>query len=404
MTQRAACLLPVLIAWSSFAWAQPYSLPVLPAEHKSTTDLKTGAEVTFLTTAPGHDTNLYFHERSWLNDSSMIIFMSDRASEDGQGMGLMGYLTTTGELVVFKTPGGYLSGATAAVNKPAVYALRGNDVVELTLDIKPADSDTVSSTVTAAERVLCALPAHEGTTSLNENCTGEWLAIGATRWEHMDGAGIVLINAASGKTRDLCKVGDPPVFAWHVQWSHTDPNYLSFAGLEPRLWVVDIRDGQPRNPYPQWPNELVTHEHWWVDDQIVFCGGLHPAPTEESHVKTVNIHTGMVRIIGAGAWWPDGTDEEIAKQNFWHCAGSDDGRWVVADNWHGDLTLFEGKTTRPRLLTQGHRTYGIGDHPEMGWDRKGRQVVFASHQLGDVNVAVATIPEHYQKENPTKAK
>jgi hypothetical protein len=48
------------------------------------------------------------------------------------------------------------------------------------------------------------------------------------------------------------------------------------------------------------------------------------------------------------------------------------------------------------LLTSGHRTYGKGEHPHMGWDRKGEKVVFASNMLGDVNVCVATIPKAWQ--------
>jgi hypothetical protein len=60
--------------------------------------------------------------------------------------------------------------------------------------------------------------------------------------------------------------------------------------------------------------------------------------------------------------------------------------------------LFDGKTSRPHLLTTNHRTYGGGEHPEVGWDRKGERVVFASHKLGGVTVCVATIPPAWQKE------
>ena len=76
------------------------------------------------------------------------------------------------------------------------------------------------------------------------------------------------------------------------------------------------------------------------------------------------------------------------------------GRWVAADNWHGDIMLFEGKTSRPRLLTAGHRTYGKGEHPHVGWDRAGRQVVFTSHLLGSPDVCVATVPEAWQDALP----
>ncbi|MFH1742314.1 MAG: hypothetical protein ABIH23_25195 [bacterium] len=369
-------------------WAEAYDLQALPTEHKMITDPKTGAELTFLTTDPAQDTNFYFHERSWLVDGSLILFTSDRA--DG---GLMGYIVETGELVRITTPTGGLGGATAAVNRPSVYAQRGEDVVELTLSIDiSSDVKQTPSKVMASERIICAVPGR--TTALNENADGTKLAFGVS------GPAIVVIDIQTGEVRELCRLADPPGYGGHVQWSHTDPNLLSFAGRENRLWVVDIRDGKPRNIYPQVADELVTHEHWWVDDQMVFCGGLHPKPTEDAHVKVINIYTGVVRILGAGAWWPGATDEEIAKLNFWHCSGSDDGRWVAADNWYGDITLFEGKTTRPHILTEGHRTYGSGVHPHVGWDRKGKQVIFTSHILGDPNVCVATIPQEWQDANP----
>ena len=74
---------------------------------------------------------------------------------------------------------------------------------------------------------------------------------------------------------------------------------------------------------------------------------------------------------------------------------------MVADNWHGDLTIFEAQTTRPHLLTQGHRTYGKGEHPHVGWDRNGEQVVFTSHLLGNPNVCLARIPKAMQEANVT---
>ena len=148
------------------------------------------------------------------------------------------------------------------------------------------------------------------------------------------------------------------------------------------MWVVDIREGVPRNVYLAEEGELVTHESWWVNDQLLFCGGKSPTPAELSHVKVLNIYSGEVRIVGAGAWWPEATPAEAARLNWWHAAGSADGRWVAADNWHGDIMLFEGKTTRPHLLTTGHRTYGKGEHPHVGWDRKGEKVVFGSTPAG----------------------
>ena len=382
------CLAALLaLSSASLAESAPYPLPVLPAEHKQVIDPKTGATLTFLTTSPAKDLNLYFHERSWLADESVILFNSNR----DQG-GLMGYITATGELLRFTTPRGGLSCATAAINDVGLYAIRnGKEAVELRLTLAVSDNPPEkSSTVTASERIICTLPSGPGT-SLNESCDGTKLAVGVSGGD--DGShAIITIDIATGATREVCRIPDPPGYGGHVQWSRSNPNLLSFAGRPQRLMVVDIRDGRPRNVYKTVGDEHVTHECWWVDDQLLFVGGVHPEPTEDSHVKVVDVATGTVRIIGAGAWWPGGTDEAIAKVNWWHPSGSVDGHWVAADNWHGDIMLFEGKTTRPRLLTEGNRTYGHGEHPHVGWDRTGDAVVFTSHKLGSPDVCIATIP------------
>ncbi|GMW00483.1 MAG: hypothetical protein AMXMBFR84_16200 [Candidatus Hydrogenedentota bacterium] len=379
------------------AMAAPINLSVLPAEHKHEVDPVTGAELTYLTTNPARDVNLYFHERSWLADGSMILFVSQR--EHG---GLMGYLTATGELVALQNANGALGGATAANVGPRFYAQQGNDILEITLSIQISpNAPPEASRVTAIDRTIATLPPGSGHCSLNENATGEWISVGMTTPGDGGLPAIYIINIASGIVRELCRVPKSPGYQHHVQWSRTNPYLLSFAGDNQRLQVVDIRDGIIHNVYKAIENELVTHESWWVDDQIIFCGGVNPKPTEDSHVKVLNIYNGQVRIAGAGAWWPAATPETITRLNWWHAAGSADGRWIIADNWHGDLMLFEGQTTRPKLLTKDHRTYGKGDHPHVGWDRTGRQAVFTSHRLGNPDVCVATIPEQWQADNST---
>lgn len=393
MTPRLLCCC-VLLAPATLA---DYVLPVSPAEHQQMVDPATGVELNFLTTHPDQDTNLYFHERSWLADDSLILFNSAR--DKG---GTMGYVTATGELIRFQTPEGGVEGATAARNRSSVFALRGREVLELALRISsPADTGS-RSLVTVRERKIAVLPDLNFSTSLNESADGRYLSMGAHAGDALGGRGqILLIAVESGEVTVLCEVPESIGYQAHVQWSNTNPNLLSFAGkAEHRLWVVDIRNGVPRNAYVQQEGELVTHESWWVNDQILFCGGTHAEPTEDAHVKVLNIHSGEVRIVGAGAWWAGGAPSEIAKENWWHADGGPYGRWVVADNWHGDIVLFQANTTRERELTLGHRTYGKGDHPHVGWDNRGAQVVFTSHLLGDPNVCVATIPQAWQDENP----
>ncbi len=405
-----------LIANSTLAAETSYPLEIHPPEHRRMMDPKTGAELLFLTTVPGNDANLYFHEYSWLADESVILFNSSRTNG-----GLMGYVTATGELIRLTTPQGGLSGATAAAKGNSFFAVRGRSIVEIKLAIEPSPAPaTRPSRVTATERVLCTLTDGGPCTSLNPSCDGKYVALGVSGFaDTTRGPAICKINVKTGKLSEVCRLPQQPAFGGHVQWSRTNPNLISFAGGRgptgdvagprhtskgpedyagrgQRLWVVDIRNGIPRNVYMAEEGELVTHESWWVNDQLLFCGGKGQKPVELSHVKALNIYSGEVRIAGAGAGWPEATPKSAAHLNWWHVAGSGDGRWIAADNWHGEIMLFEGKTTRPHLLTAGHRTYGKGEHPHVGWDRKGEKVVFASHLLGDLNVCVATIPMAWQ--------
>jgi len=369
----------------------PYALEVSPREDVARTDPETGAELRFLTRGEHRDTNLYFHQRSWLADSSLVFFFSSRPAG-----GLMAYVVATGELVrITAADGSALRHPTAARHRNSVFALAGDRVVEiqLTLTVGPVGAEPRTA-VMAQERVLCTVRGID--VYLNESCDGRHLAAGGRALEGSTRPGLVLIDTTTGGWRRLCDLPEGVEYHGHVQWSLTHPHWLSFAGAPHRLWVVDIRDGRPWCPYREQRDELVTHEFWWVNDQLLFCGGFHPKPTEDSHIKAIDLRSGIVRVIGVGSWWPDATPAEVARRNWWHAAGSEDGRWIAADNWHGDIVLFEGKTTRPRLLTGGHRTYGGGTHPEVGWDRRGEQVVFASHKLGGVTVCIATIPERWQ--------
>lgn len=393
LTTALLTTIATLSAMADPVLSREYSLPVFPREDSFQKDSETGAELLFLTKGEYKDTNLYFHQRSWLADGSIILFFSSR--DKG---GLMGYIVETGELVqITAADGQKLHAPTAAVNRNSVFAMAGDRVLEIDLSLSiRAKKDAKHAKVTAHERCLCTIRGID--VYLNESCDGRYLAAGGAAIEGASKPSLVLIDEATGQWERLCDMPEGVAYHGHVQWSMTNPYWVSFAGAPDRLWVVDIRDRKPWCPYRQKPDETVTHESWWVNDQLIFCGGIHPKPTEDSHVKVINMRTGNVRIVGEGSWWPDAKPEDIARRNWWHAAAGEDGRWVAADNWHGDIMLFDDKTARPHLLTANHRSYGKGEHPEVGWDRKGRQVIFASHKIGGVTVCVATIPREWQDE------
>ena len=124
---------------------------------------------------------------------------------------------------------------------------------------------------------------------------------------------------------------------------------------------------------------------------------VHPKPAEDSHVKVVNLRTGEVRLLAAGAWHPGIIDDDAAKSNYWHCSGADNGRWVAADNWYGDITIIDTKTVRPHVLTTANREYGHGEHPHVGWDRKSQRVIFTSERNGSADICIAELPGEWGK-------
>ncbi|MEO2049697.1 MAG: DUF1961 family protein [Pirellulales bacterium] len=418
-------LLLVVITFLSFtqAFAEPrpvrsYPLEVIPPEHQREIDPTTGAELLFLTSDPAVDTNLYYHELSWLSDSSMILFHSDRV-----GSGLMGYLVKTGELVHIGDGETKLRGDTAALHRNSVFAVADDHIVEIHFTIDyTKDLKGRASRVIAHERILFQDSTLLKRTQLNENANGTLLSY-YNKEKEVDSdepRPIFLVDIESGAARELVSLPAEPGRFGHVQWSRTNPHLLSLssgAGNRPvrsgpqiessgqtdyatrrqRLWVIDIREGVPRNIYQAVEGEIVTHAVWWLNDTILFTGAVDFDGKVLSHVKLIDVHRGDVRVAGAGFWWPDADPAELGRLNWWHPAGSDDGNWIVADNWHGDLALFEGRTTRPHILTKGHRTYGKGEHPHPGWDRKGDQVVFTSHKLGSPDVCIAKVPDSFQE-------
>jgi hypothetical protein len=374
--------------------SREYGLPVLPPERRSVTDSATGAELLFLTTDPATDQALYYEQRSWLADGSMILFMSSR--KEG---GLMGYLTKSGHLVRITTPTGGLGGATAAARGTKLYACRGKEIVELSLRLRDGVGSRMPA-VTARERVLATLPEDVGgpVTALSESADGAMVALGVGRDRGRSpesSAAVITVSTRTGKMNEIARM-PAREFSGHVMFSRDDPSMVYYLRAGSFRTVLDARSGKVVFEHRRQEGEYATHHCWWKGPLITFCGGFHLPPTEDGDVKTLNIRTGEVRIVGRGNWWPRAVPRELAACNWWHSAGDEQGRWIAADNWHGDIGLFHSVTTRTRILTQGHRTYGSGVHPEVGWDRVGRQVVFSSHKLGNVDVCVATVPRAWQ--------
>ncbi|TFG99216.1 MAG: hypothetical protein E4H13_09110 [Calditrichales bacterium] len=369
-------------------WQKEWQCEVYPPEHLLTNDAQTGAQLRYITTHPGKDVNLYFDLNCWTADQSLLVFYSDRSGRQE----LFGYLPQSGEIVRLQPDDQSPAyNATVDYQSQDLYVVRDNCAYQWHVEIHLSAQTSQPSEVRIRERKITAAP--DSTTffmGFTESADGRYLSAGLnhTGSEQQD---IIALDIESGDMRVLYSGSKIS----HVQFSKYNPNLLRFSHSPQRMWYIDLREAQIARPlHQQEPGELVTHEDWWIDDQMTFCGGYRE---EESHVKLIDIHSGLTRIIGAGSWWPEKTPRELSQVNWWHASGARDGRWVAADNWHGHIAIIDARTSHLRLLTKNHRPYGnVGvEHPHVGWAPDSKSVEFTSHALGNANVCIAYLPKEW---------
>ncbi len=361
---------------------------VYPPEHEVTQDSVTGAKVIFVTSDSSRDVNLYFDLNSWFADLSMLAFYSERNGR----FELFGYLPETGEIVRLQpAQKPFMGWATLDYQTHDIYVVRDNTICQWHVSSDLSQDKNVRSKVSIKERKIAQAP---GGTSFfmgpTESADGKYLSVGL-KYANSDRQDIIAVDIQTGKIQTL--LTQSPSHISHVQFSKYNPYFLRFSQTPHRMWMIDIRKpGEAKKIHPQEPGEMVTHEDWWVNDQMTFCAGYEDG---ESHVKVVDIHTNITRIIGAGNKWLKGSKADIAAQTWWHASGSRDGRWVTADNWHGHIAIIDARTSHLRYLTMGHRTYGRGDHPHVGWAPDSKSVEFTSNKRGNSDVCIAYLPEEW---------
>ena len=370
-------------------WTNNWQCQVFPPEHETTTDPETGAKVVFVTSDTSKDVNLYFDLNCWFNDLSMMVFYSNRINS----YELFGYLPETGEIVRLQNPEITRAGnVTVDYQTNDIYVVRDNTIYKWNIEIDISKDPNISSEVKIRERKIASAP--EGASffmGLPESADGKYLSAGL-KFDGKEEQEIVAVNIKTGELKILLS-------GWkkisHVQFSKYNPNLLRFSHSPHRMWYINIRKpGIANKLHKQEPGELVTHEDWWVDDQMTFCGGYQK---EHSHVKLIDLKTQTTRIIGAGTWWKEGTPFELSKYNWWHASGSRNGKWVATDNWHGHIAIIDIRTSHLRLLTTSHRPYGfVGtEHPHVGWAPDSKSVEFTSHKRGNPDVCIAYLPNEW---------
>jgi len=326
-----------------------------------------------------------------------MLFLSDRFGRTE----VMGYLVDTGELLRLNQADAPAAEAVAVSCKgDRLFVSKEHAICKWQLDI--AAKPQIAARVT--ETKLTEIPPEmQDRSFLVENSDGSLLAF---RYRIADAYFIGFCDVATGRLLPPAKLDFRPD---HLQFHWTRPDLLAFccvydsdvAPRDPnvprhaRFWFMNVNTRVPLPAFYQVPGEIVTHECWWVHDQMTFVGGHHhEGNREEGNVKVFDLKTGEIRIIGAGAWMEDATAYQLSQVNWWHASGSPDGKWVAADNWHGIIALFNAKTTEKKILTSGHRTYGGGQHLHVGWDLTGERVEFTSNKLGNPDVCIAVLPEN----------
>jgi len=390
-----------LVTWLCFAcgteenqnWQSQWNCEVFPPEHEIAEDTTSGAKIVFATTSASKDVNFYFDLNCWSADLSLLAFYSDRTGRNE----LFGYLPETGELVRLQPPDQTPAGnATVDYQTHDLYCVKNNIAYQWHLTIELAQKADEKSRVSIREREISAAP--QGTSffmGFTESGDGRSLSAGLL-YSNSEQQDIISIDIISGEIKTLFTGKRLS----HVQFNKYNVNLLRYSDSPHRMWYIDVRQpGVSHKLHLQEPGELVTHEDWWVNDQMTFCGAYRK---EESHVKVIDLATQTTRIIGAGSWWPDKSPRELAEYNWWHASGSKDGRWVAADNWWGHIAIMDGRTAHLRLLTKNHRPYGDVriEHPHVGWAPDSKSVEFTSHKKGNADVCIAYLPEKW--ENPFK--
>ncbi|MFM1945014.1 MAG: hypothetical protein RI897_3996 [Verrucomicrobiota bacterium] len=393
-----ASTLICVICTNALSTAATWNCTILPSEHTLSSDPASGARLIRVTSHNAADSNLYFHQRCFLPNNKLMLFYSDRSGRNE----IMGYLLETGELIRFNTSPQPASGSpVASRHANRIFVSRNNQIYrwDLTMTTTPGTS------VEVTETLLTSLPPGASQRSfIDENSNGTLLVYAySLNDEHYLG----FCSTDTGSPLPPTKLNFKPD---HIQFHWTRPDLVAFnriygsdvapkdptAPRQARIWFLNTETRIPTPAFWQVPGEITTHECWWVNDQMTFIGGHHhEGSREEGHVKTLNLLTGDIQIKGAGAWIEQVTASQLAEVNWWHAAGSPNGKWIAADNWHGIIAIFNARTTERKTLTQGHRTYGSGHHLHVGWDTTGQRVEFTSNAHGNPDVYIAEIPKDW---------
>ncbi len=354
---------------------------ILPSEIRTFRDRRSGRTIRQLTQYKGHSHHLYFTNPGWWDNGRRLLFGSDR---DGR-TNLFSVDLETGQITRHTDadmPGAprATSFLYASVNplRAEAYFWRGSDLIAIDLASNrervlyraPDDFFVNMTNVTADGKTVCSVLFKDLSDQFEVDLLNGY--VGFTQyWAARPESRIIAVPVDGGPAQIVWQEN---YWIGHVNTSPTQPHLLSFCHEGPwekvdhRIWVLDLRSGQPRPICAAPPGGRVGHEYWHAD-------GIHLGYHGQGPAGTV---FGKIRY--------DDTDRcEVA---FPHDTGhihSNDFSLIVGDaggvvrlwKWTGDG--FDG----PRILCE-HRSSAhvqqLHVHPRFNAD--GTRVVFTSDRSG----------------------
>ncbi len=173
-----------------------------------------------------------------------------------------------------------------------------------------------------------------------------------------------------------------------------------------RTWMVNADGTNLRPVYREQETDWVTHEAVISKDElaIAIIGHRPIQPIGQEVEDTTN------------DWGPSGTKEYATGlavvnmrtreftlegqaangDNIWHVGGSEDGNWVVGDDFQRNLWLIDRHTKEMILLTAGHKTTAQ-DHVHPTFKPDGSAIEIQSAMLSEdgrsMNICIVKMPQ-----------
>lgn len=383
MTKKYLVLL--LLLCGQFSLGASDSGRVFPSEKTVITDSITHCPITVLTNGKYSNSKPYQTHPTWTHDGKYIIFRSSNrpADKNSQAFALN---EKTGQIIQLTDGKGIGTGSLNLSRKEyKLYYLKTSDERKtdlVALDMGALIKDAESGATTGNknyETVIASLPEgmiESGGFTVDLDETKAYIGIklrkrGDPAPVREPGGPIPQepsgIRAIDLRTGEITKVVDTDFTMGHVQASPFTPGEIVYCqetgGDAPqRTWFVRS-DGSGNRPlYVETPDEWVTHETWADKDHVYFnVMGHRPVLRKKpTGVFSINVRIDQVQVLGQLDY----------GSGFWHCNGSTDGKWAVADNFEGEVYLINVRTGERTLLTTGHKMKPDHTHPIFSPDNK----------------------------------